>query len=110
MDEQNNLNEQATAPAPQGGSKAPAIVALICGIVGIVLAWWGWSSIIALAASIVGIVLGTKGRKNADTKGMATAGLVLGIIGVVLAGIGVACWACAACGAAALTDAAYSLY
>jgi len=63
-----------------------AIAGLVLGIVALVLAWWGWSSLIALPIAIVGLVLSCMARKKTPS-GIATAGMVLGIIAVVLTGI-----------------------
>lgn len=81
------------------------MIGMICGIVSIALSILAYVipvaglvlSLIALAAAILGIVFGVKGRKDEANKGMGTAGLVTGIIGVVFAGITVACVGCAAC-------------
>lgn len=80
--------------------KTLSMVSMILGIVSVVLCWWGLIfSIIALVCGIVAIVLSVKGKKAnvaaGEPTGMATAGLVLGIIGVVLSGITVVCFACA---------------
>lgn len=82
-------------------SKGMAIGALVCGIVSIVAAWFGYGAIVGLVLGIVAIVLGVKVRKlNDASKGMATGGLVTGIIGVVLSGILLTCVICAACAVA----------
>ena len=81
------------------------MIGMICGIVSIALSILAYVipvaglvlSLIALAAAILGIVFGVKCRKDEANKGMGTAGLVTGIIGVVFAGITVACVGCAAC-------------
>lgn len=79
-------------------SKGMAIGALVCGIVSIVAAWFGYGAIVGLVLGIVAIVLGVKVRKlNDASKGMATGGLVTGIIGVVLSGILLTCVICTAC-------------
>lgn len=85
-------------------AKNMSIVALVCGILGIVGAWIPVVCYVTLVLSIVGIVFGVKGRKAAaeNEKGLATAGLVLGIIGAAFAAIGVICAICAIAGLAAL--------
>ncbi len=85
-------------------AKNMSIVALVCGILGIVGAWIPVVCYVTLVLSIVGIVFGVKGRKAAaeNEKGLATAGLVLGIIGAAFAAIGVICAICAIVGLAAL--------
>ena len=78
-------------------SKGKAIASLICGIVSVVLAWFGYGAIAGLAAGIVAIVLGVGVRKlNDENKNLAMEGLVTGIIGVVLSGILLVCVICAA--------------
>lgn len=99
-------------------TKTKAIISLVCGIVSIVLPWFGWGCVLSLAAGIVALILAVKTRKlNDENKGMATAGLITGIIGIVLSGIMLVCVVCAVCVAtsvasseAALTSALNSLY
>ena len=96
-------------------TKTKAIISLVCGIVSIVLPWFGWGCVLSLAAGIVAVILAVKTRKfNDESKGMATAGLITGIIGIVLSGIMLVCVVCAVCvvasSEAALTSALNSLY
>ncbi|MCQ2496345.1 MAG: hypothetical protein MJ131_07105 [Lachnospiraceae bacterium] len=79
-----------------------AVAGLICGILSLVLAWFGYSAFAGLALGIVGIILCSKGKKADPSKaGMCTAGLVLSIIGVVLCGImSIACVICASAASA----------
>ena len=87
----------------ENNGKSYSIAGLVLGIVSAVIAWWGiYLSIVALVCGIVGIILAIKGKKMAKEAGaptgLATAGLVLSIIGTVLAGIGfIACGICALC-------------
>lgn len=63
------------------------IIGFLLGIVGIVLAWYGWYFVIALAGCITGIVLTSlviKESKNAA----AIAGLAFNILGIVFCFIG----------------------
>lgn len=91
-------------------TKGKAIASLVCGIIGIVIAWFGWGSIVSLLLGILSLVFAVQVRKaNDENKGMATAGLVLGIITVVLGGICLACWACAFCFYSSSTSALYEL-
>ncbi len=77
-----------------------AIAALVLGILAIVSIFTGWGAILGLVFGIVGIVLAVKAKKEmADDekgRGLATAGMVCAIIGTVIAGIGILCVACAA--------------
>ena len=59
---------------PVQKSNTLAIVALVCGIVGLCIP----------LAAIAAIVTGVMARKNPDKKGMALAGMILGIAGLVL--------------------------
>ena len=79
-------------------TKGKAIASLVCSIIGVVLAWFGWSAIASIVLGVVALVLGVKVRKcNDENKGMATAGLVLGIIAIVLGGIMTLCVISALC-------------
>ena len=91
--------------------KGLSITALVLGIVATVLAWFYMINIVALICGVVGIILAAKGKKAAVAAsaptGMATAGLVLSIIGTVLAGIGFfSCTVCVLCTAGAVNSAA----
>jgi hypothetical protein len=83
------------------------VVALVCGLFGMVFAWFPVIQYVALIVAILGIIFGALGVKNASKtgkgKGLAIAGLVLGIVGTVFSGIGIfACTLCAAGAAAAV--------
>ena len=95
----------------QNTGKGLSIAALVLGIVSSVLAWFYLINTIALVCGIVGIILAAKGRKAAIAaeapKGIGTAGLVLSIIGTCLAGIGFfSCTLCVLCTAGAVAGAA----
>lgn len=90
----------------QNNGKGLSIAALVLGIVSSVLAWFYMINIVALICGVVGIILAAKGRKAAIAaeapKGIGTAGLVLSIIGTCLAGIGFfSCTVCVLCAASA---------
>ena len=81
--------------------KNMGIVALVCGIFGVVGSFFaGWTivPVLALIAAIAGIILGACGMKASklagEPTGLAVAGLVLGIIGTVFAFIGTICAIC----------------
>ena len=76
--------------------KNMSIVALVCGILGIVGSFFFIVQYFTLVLAIIGIVFGVKGRKTCEPNqtGMATAGLVLGIIGTVFSGVGAVCTLC----------------
>ena len=72
-----------------------AIAGLVLGILSIVLCWVPTISILALPCGIVGIILSVKGRKIEVKKSMATAGMVLSIIGLSIWAIVIVCALCA---------------
>ncbi len=81
--------------------KGYSVAGLVLGIISAVFGWFGVIGYVALVCGIIGIILAVKGKKLAVAAGaptgLATAGLVLSIIGTCLAGIGVlACTICAA--------------
>jgi len=84
--------------------KGLSVTGLVLGIVAVVLAWFYMVNIVALVCGIVGIICAAKGKGMAKAAGaptgLGTAGLVLAIIGTVLAGIGVfSCTLCVLCAA-----------
>ncbi len=79
-------------------TKNKAIVALVCGILGIVGGYIPVVQYVTGILSIVGIVFGAlalKDKPEGSEKGMAVAGLVCGIVAVALTIIAIACAACA---------------
>lgn len=71
-----------------------AVASLVLGIVSVVGSFFGAWALLGLIAGIVGIVLAVKGKKIPAKKGMATAGLVLSIVGTSLSGLMFVCAAC----------------
>ena len=74
-----------------------SIVALICGILGVLALFF--SSMLLFLAAIAGVVLGAIGMTQSKgalgkASGMAIAGLILGIVGVCFGFIGVLCASC----------------
>lgn len=71
------------SPAPTNGK---AVASLVCGIVALIVAWFGWGAIVSIALSIVGIVLGVNAKKEMpqNSAGLATGGIVCSIIALVL--------------------------
>lgn len=67
-----------------------AVAALVCGILGLVGAWFPIVQYFTFILSILAIIFGVKARKQ-EPGGMATAGFVLGIIGVVCSLAGIIC-------------------
>lgn len=86
--------------------KGLSIAALVLGIVAVILAWFYLVNILAIICGIVGIVLAANGKKAATAAsaptGLATAGLVLSIIATCVAGIGFfSCTLCVLCASVA---------
>ena len=71
-------------------NKGPAVASLVLGILSLICACFGYSSIAGLIFGIIGIVLGAKARKVSQT-GLATAGFVCSLIGLILCAIGLVC-------------------
>lgn len=75
-------------------TKNKSIVALVCGILGIVGGWFPVVCYFTTVLAIVGIVFGAlalKDKPQGNEKGMAVAGLVCGIVGTVFGLIGIIC-------------------
>ena len=118
LEPQTPQNEQAPAPevqqpaAPQpvpAYQPAPAnnnlpVIALVCGILGLVGAWIPIVQYFTTILSILGIIFGVKGRKTAPEgkTGMATAGMVLGIVSLALSVVVIICSVCALAGLASM--------
>lgn len=89
-----------------------SIIALVCGLVGLILSFFTSSvavPVIALVLAVIGIVFGALGMKESKTTGnghgLAVAGLVLGIIGTVFAFAGVICAVACATATSAVNEA-----
>ena len=98
---------QEPVPGQQPGQGA-AVVSLVCGIIAVVLAFFGYSAILSLILGIVGLVQASKAKKEGFSGGQRTAGFVLSVIGLVFGAIDlVECVACVGLlGAASLGTAA----
>lgn len=97
---------------PQGPAEQPgkglAIGSLVCGIVGLVFVWFGYSALISLIAGIVGIILSVNAKKQGFVGGMNTAGLVMSIISAALGGIVfIACVSVLGCAGCIASNPAY---
>ena len=69
--------------------KKDAVTAMVCGIIGLVLSWYGVVAIAGLVLSIIGFVRAKKNRAFAQEKGikengMNNAGYICGLIGLIL--------------------------
>lgn len=63
--------------------KGAATASLVVGIVAVVLWFFGYSAIISVILGIVGIILAGNAKKAGFEGGIRTAGFVLSIIGLV---------------------------
>lgn len=86
--------------------KGAATASLVLGIIAVVFWFFGWGALVSVICGIVGIILASNAKKAGFEGGMRTAGLVLSIIGLIGGAIVfVACVACAGMlGAAGLFD------
>lgn len=93
MDVNNNPNVMPNGEEP---GKGKAIASLVLGIVAVVFWFFGWGAIVSIICGIVGIILASMAKKDGNTSGIRTGGLVCSIIGLVGgAFVFVACVACA---------------
>lgn len=95
MNEQNNYT-----PQTQGGGNVPgkgaAIGSLVCGIVSIVFWFFGATAIVSVILGVVGLILASNAKKAGFTGGMQTAGFVTSLLGLIFGAlVFVACVACA---------------
>lgn len=75
--------------------KGKAIACLVLGIIAVVLWFFGWSAIISIICGIVGLILASSAKKDGFVGGVRTAGFILSLIGLIGGAICfVACVAC----------------
>lgn len=104
----NNLTPQQNGGQIPG--KNAAVGSLVCGIVAVVLWFFGMTAIVSLILGIVGLILAANAKKAGFEGGIRTAGFVLSLLGLIFgAVIFIACVACAgaigaAGGLSALTE------
>ena len=99
------LNQNQEFTQNQGASleqfKGKSTRSLVCGIISVAIAWFGYAAIAGLVLGVIAIILAVGVNKECQQlglkpTGMNTGGLVLGIIGTVLSGIVlVSCVICA---------------
>ncbi|MGN0361534.1 MAG: zinc-ribbon domain-containing protein [Bilifractor sp.] len=65
------------------GGHGQALGSFICGIIGVVMWFFGYSCFVSVILGIVGIVLAGNAKKSGNTEGMRTAGFVLSIIALI---------------------------
>ncbi|MDD2232391.1 MAG: hypothetical protein PHO44_07235 [Sphaerochaetaceae bacterium] len=90
MDQDNN-NDFYSSEGKVEPSKAEsyATTSMILGIISLALAvLFEFSAILALACGIVGLVFAIKSKKQGCNNGQRTAGFVCSLIGVILNGLG----------------------
>ncbi|MCC8196806.1 MAG: hypothetical protein LIO49_08455 [Ruminococcus sp.] len=76
--------------------KGAATGSLVVGIIGVVLWFFGYSSILSVILGIVGLVLASSSKKSGFDGGTRTAGFVLSLISLIGGAlVFVACVACA---------------
>ncbi|MCC6094183.1 MAG: zinc-ribbon domain-containing protein [Eubacterium sp.] len=68
----------------EDGAHGQALGSLICGIVGVVMWFFGYSCIVSVILGIVGIVLAENAKKSGNLEGMRTAGFVLSVIALIV--------------------------
>jgi hypothetical protein len=80
------------AQPPQRGNGV-ATAALVCGIIGVLIAWMPFVVVAGVVLAILAVIFGVQGirraREQGTGRGVATAGLVLGVIGLLLAIVGI---------------------
>lgn len=86
---QSPLNNGFNPMGPEDPGKGLAIGSLVCGIVGIGLAWcFGIGAIVGIVAIILGVISGNKSSAQGFPRnGMAIAGLICGIFATILGAI-----------------------
>lgn len=87
-----NPNPVEVVPAPVQTHRKDATTAMVCGIIGLVLAWWGVSTIAALILAIIAFVKAKKNRAFAlnmgiPESGQNKAGYICGLVGIILSAI-----------------------
>ena len=76
--------------AENNTSSGSAVASLVLGILSLICAFFGYSTIAGLIFGIIGVALGAKARKQSQT-GIATGGFVCSLIGLIFCAIGLVC-------------------
>lgn len=83
-----------TSGAASEARNGVATAAMVCGIVGVVLAWAPFVVVIGLALAVIAIVLGIRGLRRSTAlgvgRGAAIAGMTTGGVGIALSVVGIA--------------------
>ena len=61
-----------------------AIGSLVCGMIGIVLWFFGYTCLISVVLGIVGLVLAGNAKKEGNTEGIRTAGFIVSLIALII--------------------------
>lgn len=76
-------NLETSPPSASGEGHGAAIGSMVCGIIGVVLCFFGYSSIISIILGIIGLVMAGNSKKAGNREGVRTAGFVLSILAIV---------------------------
>lgn len=61
-----------------------AIGSLVCGIIGVVMWFFGYTCIVSVVLGIVGLVLAGNAKKEGNAEGIRTAGFVISLIALIV--------------------------
>ena len=87
-----NPNPVEVVPVPVQTHRKNATTAMVCGIISLVLVWWGVSTVAALILAIIALVKAKKNRAFAlsmgiQESGQNKAGYICGLVGVILSAV-----------------------
>lgn len=89
-------------PKPVPPANGAATASLVLGIIAIAMCWTSFAAIVSVVCGIIGTVLAVKARNEGNKSGKCTGGLVLSILGLIFGGIiFISCVACVGCAATA---------
>ena len=83
------------APGGDTPGKNASIASMVCGIIGVGFWFFGYTAIVSVILGIVGLVLASNAKKEGAEGGIQTAGFVLSLLSLIFGAIFfVACVAC----------------
>lgn len=97
-DGQRFVDPLGTAPGPYGTAAPPrgnraATAALVCGLIGVAIAWIPLLVVVGVVLAVLAVVFGVKGlrqsRASGNGRGRAVTGLVTGVVALGLSVVGV---------------------